>query len=59
MNCLLCKNVVGQPIEMARLYVKNHQSRMNRSPEKFNPIGWICPQCHTMVYGNSRKRERT
>jgi len=52
MKCPKCKDVISVPLEMVRLYIKSHQSRMNQSPEKFKPIGWICPSCQLMVYEN-------
>jgi len=49
MNCPFCKNVLGQPIEMVDLYIKNHPSRMNRNQTPdYTPVGYICPLCKHM-----------
>jgi hypothetical protein len=48
MNCDKCRSVVGQPIALVRLYIKNKPSRMNSKQEKYSAYGWVCPQCQVM-----------
>ena len=50
MECLDCKDLMGKPVKMDRLYVKNKPSKMNQYGEKHTAVGWICSQCKAMTY---------
>jgi len=45
-----CRDVNLLPMEMKPVYVKNHQSRMNRGGDKYSIVGYICPGCKRMIY---------
>jgi len=43
--------------KMKRIYatVQKRKATSKGWRSVHRPIGWICPQCHTMVYGNEGK----